>query len=374
MTKTTAAPREKVIIRTSVIGIATNLLLAATKAAIGMAANSVAVISDAVNNLSDALSSIITILGTKLAGRAPDKKHPLGYGRIEYMSALIVSAIVLYAGLTALVDSVKKILTPEAVDYAPLSLILLAIAIAAKLILGAYVKKKGKQVSSGALVASGEDASHDAILSASVLASAAIYLLFSINLEAWVGAMISIFIIKSGIEMISDAVSDMLGARVDGELSAAIKQTILQEPEVHGVYDLLINNYGPEKNVALVHVEVDDAMTALEIDELTRKLQAAVYEAHGVILGAVGIYAANNGDRATAEIRENVRSFVAAQEGVLQFHGFYADVEKKQIRFDVVMDFSVKDRAAAVEAMRQALAEKYPDYDIHITLDVDVSD
>ncbi|MBQ7523768.1 MAG: cation transporter [Oscillospiraceae bacterium] len=374
MTKTTAAPREKVIIRTSVIGIATNLLLAATKAAIGMAANSVAVISDAVNNLSDALSSIITILGTKLAGRAPDKKHPLGYGRIEYMSALIVSAIVLYAGLTALVDSVKKILTPEAVDYAPLSLILLAIAIAAKLILGAYVKKKGKQVSSGALVASGEDASHDAILSASVLASAAIYLLFSINLEAWVGAMISIFIIKSGIEMISDAVSDMLGARVDGELSAAIKQTILQEPEVHGVYDLLINNYGPEKNVALVHVEVDDAMTALEIDELTRKLQAAVYEAHGVILGAVGIYAANNGDHATAEIRENVRSFVVAQEGVLQFHGFYADVEKKQIRFDVVMDFSVKDRAAAVEAMRQALAEKYPDYNIHITLDVDVSD
>ena len=366
--------REKVIVRTSIVGIGTNLLLAAMKALIGIAAHSVAVISDAVNNLSDALSSIITIIGTKLAGRAPDKKHPLGYGRIEYMSALIVSAIVLYAGITALVDSVKKIITPEELDYAPLSLILLAVGIVAKLVLGAYVKRKGKAVNSGALVASGEDASHDAILSSSVLAAAAIYLLFGFNVEAWVGAMISVFIIKSGIEMISDAVSDMLGARVDGELSAAIKKTILQEPAVHGVYDLLINNYGPEKNVALVHIEVDDDMTALDIDELTRKLQASVYEEHSVILGAVGVYAANNGDHAAAELRDAVRSFVLAQEGVIQFHGFYADVEAKVIRFDVVMDFSVKDRAAAVAQMKEALLAQYPDYDIHITLDVDVSD
>lgn len=137
--------RDKVIIRTSIIGIVTNILLSGFKAAIGLASNSIAVILDAVNNLSDALSSVITIVGTKLAARPADKKHPLGYGRIEYLSAMIVSGIVLYAGITSFVESVKKIIEPETPEYSTVSLVIIAVAVVVKLILGKYVKAQGKR-------------------------------------------------------------------------------------------------------------------------------------------------------------------------------------------------------------------------------------
>ena len=190
--------REKVVIKTSVVSIISNIVLAGFKAFVGLLANSIAIISDAVNNLSDALSSIITIVGTKLAGKSPDKKHPYGYGRIEYMTSLIVSGIVLYAGITAFVESVKKIIHSEVADYSTITLIILIAGIIVKFILGIYVKKKGKEVNSDSLVASGSDAFNDAILSISVLASAIIYMLFKISLEAYVGVLLSVFIIKAG--------------------------------------------------------------------------------------------------------------------------------------------------------------------------------
>ena len=130
--------REKIIVRTSIIGILVNILLAAFKAVVGMLSHSIAVVMDAVNNLSDAMSSVITILGTKLAGKEPDKKHPLGYGRIEYLSAMIISVIVLYAGVSSLVESVKKILHPETPDYSATALLIIAVAVVAKIILGKF--------------------------------------------------------------------------------------------------------------------------------------------------------------------------------------------------------------------------------------------
>ena len=166
--------RETTIVRTSIIGILVNVLLAAFKAAIGLITHSIAVTLDAVNNLSDALSSVITIVGTKLAGKLPDKKHPLGYGRIEYLSAMIVSALVLYAGITSLVESIKSIISPEKPDYSVVSLIIVGSAVVAKLLLGTYVKRTGKRVNSASLEASGSDAMFDSIISASVLLCALI--------------------------------------------------------------------------------------------------------------------------------------------------------------------------------------------------------
>ncbi len=371
---TTAANREKTIVRTSILGILANVFLAAFKAVIGITANSVAIISDAVNNITDALSSVITIVGTKLAGKAPDKKHPMGYGRIEYLSAFIVSAIVLYAGITTVVDSVKKIIHPEDVNYSIISLIILGAAIVVKLVLGAYTKAKGRKVNSGSLVASGQDAFQDAILSASVLVSAVVYLIWGIKLEAYVGAIIGLFIVKAGIEMILEAVNEMLGKRADAELSKGIKATIAKEDEVHGVYDLFINNYGPDKNVASVHVEVDDSMTAHDIDTLTRKLQAKVYKEHGVVLQAVGVYSVNTGDNEAAHIHQDIRRRVLAHEDVLQMHGFYIDTETKQITFDIILDFSVKDRTARCIEIKKEIEAAYPDYNLFIALDVDLTD
>ena len=365
--------RDRIIVRTSIIGILTNVLLAGFKAAVGLLSNSIAVILDAVNNLSDALSSVITIVGTKLAGRLPDKKHPLGYGRIEYLSALIVSAIVLYAGITSFIESVKKIIHPEKAEYTVISLVIIAVAVVVKLILGSYVKAQGKAANSGALVASGSDAMFDAILSASVLASAVIFMLTGISLEAYVGVAISVVIIKAGIEMMTETLDDILGQRADAETTIAIKRILNEEPEVRGAYDLVLNNYGPDKNIGSVHLELPDTMTVEQVDELTRRVQAKVLNETGVILTGVGVYSYNTKNDEAAKIRNTIQKLVLSHDWALQFHGFYVDIKKKSLRFDVVMSFEI-DPKDGLDTLYKEVREAYPDYDIYIAPDVDVSD
>ena len=169
MKKKNEEKRENIIIKTSIIGILVNILLVIFKATVGLLSNSIAIILDAVNNLSDALSSIVTIISTKIADSEPDKKHPLGHGRVEYLSAMIVAGIIFYAGITSLVESIKKIINPEKVEYSKITLLVLLVSIILKLVLGKYVKTKGENFNSPSLVASGSDAMSDAILSLSVL-------------------------------------------------------------------------------------------------------------------------------------------------------------------------------------------------------------
>ncbi|MBQ7447962.1 MAG: cation transporter [Eubacterium sp.] len=365
--------REKVIIRTSVIGILANVFLAAFKAAIGILSNSIAVTLDAVNNLSDALSSIITIVGTKLAGKLPDKKHPLGYGRIEYLSAMIVSGIVLYAGITSAVESVKKIIHPEKPDYSIISLVIIAVAVIVKIILGRYVKAKGEKVNSGSLVASGSDAMFDAILSASVLACAIIFMLTGLSLEAYVGVVIAVIIIKAGIEMMIETLNQILGVRADKEQTIRIKRLLAEEPEVRGAYDLIIHNYGPDKNLASVHLELPDTMTAKEIDQLTRRLERKVFKETGVILVGVGLYSYNTGDDEAADIRKDVYKRIMAHEWAVQVHGFYVDMTEKYMTFDVVLSFDIKP-SEGLSILYEEIQAAYPEYTITIAPDVDVSD
>ena len=365
--------RDKVIVKTSIIGIVTNIFLVIFKATIGFLSNSIAVILDAVNNLSDALSSVITIIGTKLANKLPDKKHPLGYGRIEYMSAMLVSAIVLYAGITSMVESVKRIFHPEAADYSISSLIIIAVAVAVKIVLGKYVKAKGEKVNSGALIASGADAMFDAILSASVLASAIIYFTTKISLEAYVGVIISGVIIKAGIGMMSDTINDILGKRADAETTQKIKQLLVEEPEVRGAYDLIIHNYGPNKNLASVQLELPDTMTVEQVDVLTRKLQSKVYHQTGVVIAGMGVYSYNTKNDESAKIQNTILETIMKHNWVLQMHGFYADITKKEIRFDVVMSFEI-DAKEGIKILNDEVTKLYTEYKIQIIPDVDISD
>ena len=365
--------REKTIVRTSIIGIIANVFLAGFKAVIGVISNSIAVTLDAVNNLSDALSSVITIIGAKLANKKPDKKHPLGYGRIEYLSALIVAAIVLYAGITALVESVKKIIHPEAADYSVVSLVIIAVAVIVKILLGRYVKAQGEKVSSHALIDSGADATFDAILSFSVLVSAIIFLITGLSLEAYVGVAISLFIIKSGVEMIVETLNEILGQRADAETTRRIKSILTEEPEVRGAYDLILTNYGPDKNLGSVHLELPDTMTIEQFDTLTRKVQHRVYCETGVILTGIGAYSYNTSNEEVAAIRNTVQETVMAHDWALQLHGFYLDMAAKEMRFDVVTSFDV-DPDESIRTLTEEIQELYPDYKLHILHDVDVSD
>ena len=366
-----SASREKAIVKTSIVGIVTNLFLVAFKAFVGLISNSIAVILDAVNNLSDALSSVVTIIGAKLGAKQPNKKHPLGYGRIEYLSSMIVAAIVLYAGITSAVESVKKIISPEAADYSTVSLIIISVAIIVKLVLGQYVKRQGKKHNSGALVASGSDALFDAVLSASVLASALVYLIWNISLEEYVGAVISLFIIKAGIEMMIDTVNDILGKRSDKEETDRIKSLICEEPEVRGAYDLILFNYGPDKNYASVHIELPDTMDVDEVDNLNRRIETKVYRETGVILTGIGVYSYNTSGDEAAKMRDAVRETVMAHDWALQLHGFYADTKNKTMRFDVVLSFDI-DRAEAMNILTKEAQALFPDYKLQIVPDIDV--
>ena len=365
--------RNKIIVRASIIGICANVLLAAFKAFIGILANSIAVILDAVNNLSDALSSVITIVGTKLAGKHPDKKHPFGYGRVEYLSAMVVAAIVLYAGITSFVESVKKIIHPEKADYSVLSLVIISVAIVVKIVLGKYVKGRGKKVHSSALEASGSDALFDAILSTSVLASAIIYMFSGLSLEAFVGVIISVIIIKSGLEMLVGTLDDILGQRADEKKKKKIRSLVNEEKEVRGVYDLILNNYGPNKNLASLHVELPDTMNVEEVDILTRRIQVKVYRETGVIVTSVGVYSYNTKDDDAAHVRNKVMQTVLAHDWALQLHGFYIDMENKHMRFDVVVSFDM-DPNEAVVILKNELNGIYPDYAVTIAPDLDAAD
>lgn len=367
-----ADSREKVIVRTSFVGIAANVLLAAFKAAVGIISNSIAVTLDAVNNLSDALSSIITIIGTKLAGKLPDKKHPLGYGRIEYLSAMIVSGIVLYAGITSLVESVKKIFDPAEPDYSPVSLLIIAVAVVAKIVLGRYVKKKGGQVNSGSLEASGSDALFDAVLSASVLACAVLFKLTGLSLEAYVGVIIAAIIIRSGIGMMVDTLNEILGMRADVSVTGRIKEILTEEPSVKGAYDLVLYNYGPDRDLASVHLELPDTMTVREVDELTRRLEARVHDETGVIITGVSVYSYNTTDPEAAAIQANVREMVLAHDWAVQMHGFYVDTAARTMRFDVVMSFDISP-SEGVAVVCSEIQQAYPDYTVRVVPDVDVS-
>ena len=365
--------REKTIVRTSFVGIAANVLLAAFKAGVGIVSHSIAVTMDAVNNLSDALSSVITIVGTKLAARKPDRKHPLGYGRVEYLSALIVSAIIMYAGITAAVESVKKIITPEKADYSLVSLIIIAVAVVVKVVLGRYVKKQGRRCDCAALEASGADALFDAILSASVLLTAIIFVTTGVSLEAYVGVIIAGFIIKSGIEMIRETLNDILGKRMDSKLAKAIKRSLAEEPEVRGAYDLFLYNYGPGKDYASVHLELSDTMTVDEIDKLSRRVERKIYDHYGVTLTGIGVYSSNCHDASALAMRQTVDSIIEPYDWALQMHGFYVDSQRKEMRFDVVLKFDT-DVRQALDTLRADTLNAFPGYTIDIVPDIDISD
>ena len=366
--------RDRVIIRTSVLGILANILLASFKAFVGLVSNSVAIVMDAVNNISDAASSVITIVGTKLAGKEADKKHPFGYGRIEYISAMAISFLVLYAGITAFIESVKKIISPETPDYSTASLVIVAVAVLVKIILGRYVKRVGEKVNSDSLVNSGEDATLDSVISASTLVAALIYLYFGLSLEAWLGAVIAAVIIKSGLEMLSDTLSKILGERADATLAVAIKKTIAGYPDVRGAYDLVLHNYGPDSYNGSVHIEVPDTMTADELDKMLRRITVDVYHKHDVLLTAIGVYSNNTRDPEIAGLREKVREIATANPYVIQMHAFYIDKAEKTLRFDIVISFDAPDRNLVYQDVLSRTQEEFPDYDIQIATDIDFSE
>ena len=365
--------REKKIIRTSLIGVLGNLLLVAGKAIIGLLAHSISIITDAVNNLSDALSSTITIIGTKLSGKKPDRKHPFGHGRIEYLTSLIIGILILVAGGLAIYESIMALINKTEASYDYVSIIIISVAIVVKIGLGLYFRYVGKKTNSEPLKASGVDALFDALLSVATIIGIITTMVWGVNIEGYIGILISLFIIKSGIEIIRDGASLIIGERTDQGIINNLKQLVCSFPQVKGAYDLIVNNYGAARSIASIHIEIDDNLTAREIHHLTREISEKVYLETGIIL-TIGIYAKNESNEELKEIKGYVTDKIRSIEGIKQIHGFYVDDNRRLITFDLVFDFECKNPKEIIKNLQIELKDKYPTYNFYIVHDTDFSD
>ena len=365
--------REKKIIQTSIIGIIANVFLVIGKAIIGFIAHSVAIITDAINNLSDSLSSAITIIGTKLSNKKPDKKHPYGHGRVEYLTSLIIGIIVLAAGVMAIYESIKTLIDNPVVDHSIWSLVIIGLAILVKIGVSIYFSKVGKQVNSEPLKASGKDAFFDALLSVATLIGIGTSMIWGVNIEGYIGILIGLFILKTAYEILRDGVSLIIGERASQEEIDNIKHIVNSYEEVRGAYDLIINNYGAGRIIASIHIEVDDHLTAKDIHHLSKNIQARVYAETGAIL-TIGIYASNEASSEVKEIKDYIYKLIENEKGINQIHGFYFDDAKKLITFDLIFDFKYENPQKKIAELVNKLKEKYPAYSFYIIQDTDFSD
>ena len=368
--------REQTIIRTSTIGIAGNILLVGFKATIGFIAGSISIILDALNNLTDVLSSVITIIGTKISNKKPDRKHPFGHGRVEYITSTLIAALILFAGGLAIYESIKSIIDYFTNKTLPTftiwSLIIIGVAILVKVGIGIFYKIQGKRVNSSSLKASGTDALFDAALSTATLIGAIFAYTLGWYVEGYLGILIGLFIIRTGISILRESFSLIIGERYDKEEIKKIRQDICAIDGVQGAYDLIINNYGPNKNIGSVHIGVSNDLTANEIQVIERNINTMMYMKYNTIM-TVGIYA----DFVETEISKNIHSYLGSiikdNKNILQLHGFFVDEEKKICNFDLVVSFDEKEPEELIEKVRLLMSEKFPEYQFIINLDSDFS-
>lgn len=363
--------REREIVKASVYGIVGNLLLVVFKLAVGFVSHSIAIILDGVNNATDALSSIVTIVGTKLAGRRPDRRHPFGYGRVEYLTSVVIAVIILVAGLISLRESVMKIIHPGTPSYSTVTITVIVVAILAKIVIGIMFKRFGDKTKCEALIASGVDSNYDAVLSAGTLVVAIAQNGWGVNIDGAVGLIISLVVCKAGIEVLRDALAPIIGEAEDKKLVESIEAYARSFPGVRGAYDVVLDNFGPNEVLGALHIEVDDDMNARQIHELTRKISEGLYrEFH--VLATVGIYAANTTGE-FADMRAALQEIVESEPKILQIHGFYGDAEDATVYFDMVVDFAA-DSGAVRDAVVKTMGRRYPSYRFDVVADRDYED
>ena len=368
--------REKVIIKTSIIGIIGNFILVLFKAFVGIIANSVSIIMDAINNFTDALSSIITIIGTKLSGKKPNKKHPYGYGRIEYMTSTLIAILILFAGGMAIYESIKSIIDHYQNGTMPsfeiYSIIIIAAAILVKVTIGLYFRYKGKKIDSDALKASGMDALFDSILSTATLIGVILAKFANLYIEGFLGIIIGLFILKSGFGVLAESLSSMIGNRFDKEYIKEIKKEINSISGVKGSYDLILNSYGHNKNIGSVHIGVSDNLSAKEIQKIERDITMLMYNKYNIIM-TIGIYAENFSDDFTKEYYSKVLDIIKKYETVLQIHGFYIDKDLMLINYDLVISFDDNNPEETINKIKEETEKIDSNYRIIINYDQDFS-
>lgn len=362
--------RDGIITATSGLGIAVNLLIAALKVVVGTLASSIAIVSEGVNNASDALTSVLTLVGTKLAGKHPDEDHPFGYGRIEYLTSLIISVLILITGFEMLTSSVKLVFHPEELSISTLSLVVVAVSAVIKFFLGIYTMKMGKKASSGALEAVGIDCRNDSFFSVVTILSALVFLLFHLNVDAYVGIFTSLIILKAGLEVLKDTVSDLLGRPGEKELASKLYKEIRSTEGILNAADMMLHNYGPDAYSGSVNIEVDHSKSVGEVYEFLHDLQLRIMHEHHVTM-VFGIYAVDNDHDYIKALRKTIGQYVKNTDHVKSFHAVYLDPNSNKLYCDLIVDYALRDWDALRADFTAYMAEHCPEKELVLTLETE---
>ena len=365
--------RDKKILKASFIGIVLNIILSVLKGINGIITKSTAIVLDAINNLSDALSFVATFIGTKMASKKPDKEHPYGHGRIEYFTTIIVALLILYAGISALTDSFKKVLSPTIPDYNVFSVIIMLFSIISKIIYSIYIRRVGNETKSEVLYDTSFDSLMDVFLTTSTLLGALLQLFFNLNIDGYVGILISLFIIKSSITMLKSPINTIIGTTVDKEIIDNLIDEVTKFNEVKGVYDVLLHNYGINGLIGSIHIELRDDMTAKEIHIMSKEIEKIIYDKLHIML-TIGIYATNENDKLSFKVKNDLLDITKEYSSIIDIHGFYLDTKENTIRFDLTFDFlDDKEINKIKRQIVNELKKKYPNYDYIVVIDRDYS-
>ena len=368
--KIDVSKRENRITAVSGLNIAVNLLVASVKVLIGVISSSIAIISEGINNATDALTSVLTFIGTKLAGKHPDEKHPFGYGRIEYLTGLIISVLITVTGIEMLISSVKLIFEPDELSVSYSSLIIVSVTALIKFFLGNYTVKEGKKAASDSLIAVGKDCVSDSYSSAITIASSLIFLIFGISLDAYVGVFISLLILKVGIEVLLGTVSELIGRPGEYELARKLYKEIRSTDGILNAADMMLHNYGPESYSGSVNVEIDHDMTVGEIYRFIHELQLRIMHEYNVTM-VFGIYAVDNDGEYVREIREKVADFVKSREHVSSFHAIYLDADSNKLYCDLVVDYAENDWDSLKKDFTDYMALHFPGHELQLTIETE---
>lgn len=362
--------REGIIAATSALGIAVNLLVAAAKVILGLLASSIAIVSEGINNASDALTSVLTLVGSKLAGKHPDAKHPFGYGRIEYLTSLVIAGLILFTGIEMLISSVKLIFEPSELNISFLALAVVAVSAVIKFCLGVFTIKAGKKADSGALVGVGLDCRNDSFISIVTILSAVVFIVFDVSVDAYVGVLMSLLVIKAGFDVLRETVSELLGRPGDEELASKLYQEIRSTPGVLNAVDMMLHNYGPDAYSGSVNVEIDHEKTVGEAYDFLHELQLRIMHEYNVTM-VFGVYAVDNDHEEVRAIRNSVSSFVRTHEHVKSYHAIYLDPNSNKLYCDLIVDYALRDWDALREQFIAFMAESRPDKEIILTIETE---
>ncbi len=363
--------RKRILSQTAAMGIASNAFIAALKLVIGLISGSVSIVSDAANNLSDMLSSIVTIIGFNASTRRPTHSHPLGFGRMEYISALFVAFLVIFTGASFFRTSIDRIAEPSPVTVSIPMVLILILTILIKLGLWRINVKNGKKIESEALSASGSDALSDALATTVTIIAAIASGFTSLPIDGIAGIIVSIFILYAGITSVVGTVSTIVGERPTKETVKLLRSLINNHPPLSGGYDIQIHTYGPSRSIGTCNVEVpSDSLTEEVFDAMT-DAQEEILEKMGIYM-TFGMYAVNTKNPVVQLMKQEVLKVLkATSPAVLSIHGFHVHFEDSRVHFDVVIDFTVTDLAQFRAAEQRALEEAFPTYSFNFNIDPD---